>query len=254
MNNTKKTLAVAALALLTPLASYAQLSPVQEKIAAAMKMDHRTDAELARDEDRDPVNAMEFAGLKDNMTVIEFMPAAQAYYTKILGPVLADNGHLMVVDSQATFDRWGDWKDTPEFGMTHQVPIEASYNREERRYVPGELNFGVPAGTADMFLYLREYHNFNEADNVRINSKVFESLKSGGSYVIIDHTRRHMEPTSGANFRRRDPVGVIHEVQQAGFVLDKVSDMFAQESDALDQEVGRIPNMTDRFFLVFRKP
>ena len=49
-------------------------------------------------------------------------------------------------------------------------------------------------------------------------------------------------------------MSVIHEVQQAGFVLDRVSDMFAQGSDDLSQEVGQIPNMTDRFFLVFRKP
>jgi hypothetical protein len=30
--------------------------------------------------------------------------------------------------------------------------------------------------------------------------------------------------------------------------------MFAQASDDLSQEVGQIANMTDRFFLVFRKP
>jgi len=30
--------------------------------------------------------------------------------------------------------------------------------------------------------------------------------------------------------------------------------MFFQESDDLTKEVGEIPNMTDRFFMVFRKP
>ena len=54
--------------------------------------------------------------------------------------------------------------------------------------------------------------------------------------------------------RREDPVTVIYQVQQAGFVLDRVSDMFFQESDDLTKEVGEIPNMTDRFFLVFKKP
>jgi hypothetical protein len=47
---------------------------------------------------------------------------------------------------------------------------------------------------------------------------------------------------------------VIFQVQKAGFVLDKISDMFYQESDDLSQEVGAIPNMTDRFFFVFKKP
>jgi predicted methyltransferase len=63
-----------------------------------------------------------------------------------------------------------------------------------------------------------------------------------------------MKEETGATGRREDPVSVIFQVQQAGFVLDRVSDMFFQESDDLTQEVGQIPNMTDRFFFVFRKP
>ena len=90
---------VALLALLTPLLVNAQnLTPLQQKIQAVMAMDHRSDAELARDADRDPIAALDFIGLRDDMTVIEFLPAGQAYYTKILGPVLRDNGNLMVVD------------------------------------------------------------------------------------------------------------------------------------------------------------
>ena len=118
--------------------------------------------------------------------------------------------------------------------------------------MPGEINFGV--ASADMFLHFREYHNFNEADNSRVNAAVFDTLKSGGTYVVIDHTRRHMQQETGTLGRREDPVDVILQVQAAGFVLDRASDMFFQASDDLSQEVGQIPNMTDRFFLVFTKP
>ncbi|NKB34394.1 MAG: hypothetical protein GKR91_14985 [Pseudomonadales bacterium] len=232
----------------------AQLSSIQQKVQAVMQMDHRTEGELARDDDRDPVNAIEFMGIEDDMTIIEFIPAAQAYYTKILGPVLRDNGHLMAIDSEGTFDRWGDWIEMPEMGMVHPVPIELGYNRSEGRYEFGELNFGLPPATADKFLYIREYHNFNAADNARINAAVFAALKPGGEYVIVDHTRRHMQEENPTVGRREDPVTVIYQVQQAGFVLDRVSDMFYQESDDLTKEVGEIPNMTDRFFLVFKKP
>lgn len=246
--------AMTILMFLSPTIAFSQLSAIQSKVQEVMAMDHRTEAELARDADRDPVNAIDFMGLEADMTVIEFLPAAQAYYTKILGPVLRDNGHLMAIDSQGTFDRWGDWIEMPEMGMVHPVPIDNQYNMDEGRYMPGELNFGVPNGTVDKFLYIREYHNFNGADKARINAAAFGALKSGGEYVIIDHTKRHMEAENGPNGRREDPVAVIHEVQQAGFILDRVSDMFYQESDDLSQEVGQIPNMTDRFFLVFKKP
>tara|TARA_B100001250_G_scaffold57548_1_gene44655 strand:- start:222 stop:986 length:765 start_codon:yes stop_codon:yes gene_type:complete len=254
MNTRKHKFIIVVLALISPALAFSQLSQIQQKVQEVMAMDHRTEAELARDADRDPVNAVDFMGLEADMTVIEFIPAAQAYYTKILGPVLLDNGHLMAIDTQGTFDRWGDWIEMPEMGMVHPVPIDNQFNRDEGRYMPGELNFGVPDGTVDKFLYIREYHNFNAEDKARINAKAFDSLKSGGEYVIIDHTKRHMESNNGANGRREDPVSVIHEVQRAGFVLDRVSDMFAQESDDLSLEVGQIPNMTDRFFLVFRKP
>tara|TARA_B100001996_G_C18602545_1_gene570421 strand:- start:21 stop:785 length:765 start_codon:yes stop_codon:yes gene_type:complete len=254
MNTRKHKFIIVVLALISPALAFSQLSQIQQKVQEVMAMDHRTEAELARDADRDPVNAIDFMGLEADMTVIEFIPAAQAYYTKILGPVLLDNGHLMAIDTQGTFDRWGDWIEMPEMGMVHPVPIDNQFNRDEGRYMPGELNFGVPDGTVDKFLYIREYHNFNAEDKARINAKAFDSLKSGGEYVIIDHTKRHMESNNGANGRREDPVSVIHEVQIAGFVLDRVSDMFAQESDDLSLEVGQIPNMTDRFFLVFRKP
>ena len=242
------------LALLPGLAMAQSLTPVQQKVAEVMQGDHRTPEELARDEDRQPVAAVGFMGIEDDMTLIEFLPAGQAYYTKLLGPVINDNGHLMVIDSQSTFDRWGDWKDRPEFSMTHPVAIENNYNRSELVYNIGDIEFGLPAGSADKFLYIREYHNYTEADNARINAAVYDVLKPGGEYVVIDHTRRHMEPEDRANFRREDPVSVIYQVQQAGFMLDRVSDMFAKPSDALDQEVGQIPNMTDRFFLVFKKP
>jgi predicted methyltransferase len=254
MKTKRHTLVIAGLLFVSPALAFSQLSLVQQKVQEVMAMDHRTEAELARDADRDPVNAIDFMGLEADMTVIEFIPAAQAYYTKILGPVLRDNGHLMAIDTQGTFDRWGDWIEKPEMGMVHPVPIDNPFNRAEGRYMPGELNFGVPEGTVDKFLYIREYHNFNAEDKARINTRAFDSLKSGGEYVIIDHTKRHMQAENGPNGRREDPVSVIYEVQKAGFVLDRVSDMFYQESDDLTQEVGQIPNMTDRFFLVFKKP
>jgi predicted methyltransferase len=253
MNMIKPSLVVAALALLSPVLVSAQnLTPLQQSVQNVMGMDHRTDAELERDADRSPIAALDFIGLEDDMTVIEFLPAGQAYYTKILGPVLRDNGHLYTVDNEGSFSSWGDWTEMDMFAMTHQVAIENNYNGVEGIYEPGELNFGTSA--ADLFLHLREYHNFTEEDNGRINAKVFDTLKSGGTYVVVDHTRRHMQEETGATYRREDPVNVILQVQAAGFVLDRTSDMFFEDSDDLTQEVGQIPNMTDRFFLVFKKP
>ena len=225
---------------------------VADKIKAAMQMDYRSEAEVARDANRAPVEALAFMGFEDNMTVVEFVPSRQAWYTKILAPVLADKGELHVIDSNATFESWGELMENPALKSTRQIPVELSYNRDEGRYVIGELDLGVT--DADLFLNIREYHNFNAADKARINKTAFDTLKSGGRYVVIDHTRRHMQPDVPPLGRREDPVPVIIEVQAAGFVLEKASDMFYRPEDTLDKEVREFRGRTDRFFLVFRKP
>jgi predicted methyltransferase len=225
---------------------------IADEIKAAMQMDYRTEAEVARDANRAPLEALTFMGLQNDMTVVEFVPARPAWYTKILAPVLAEKGELYVVDSNATFESWGDLLENPVFKSTRKIPIELSYNREETRYNLGELDFGV--SDADLFLNIREYHNFNAADKARLNKTAFDTLRSGGRYVVIDHTRRHMQPEEAPLGRREDPVEVIVEVQAAGFVLEKASDMFYRPVDTLDKEVREFRGQTDRFFFVFRKP
>ncbi len=251
----KKTLfRVSILCAVLALPSLTVAQSVEDKINAAMKMSYRTEAELARDSDRKAPEALAFMGLRDNMKVVEWLPSRQAWYTKLLAPVLADKGQLWVIDSDATFKAWGELLKDPAFKSTKTITVDASYNRAERRYNIGEIV--IPFNDADLFLNIREYHNFNAADKARLNKIAFNALKPGGRYVVKDHTRRHMQPKDGPLFRREDPVKVILDVQAAGFVLEKSSDMFYSPVDALNLEVGdaSVTNRTDRFFLVFKKP
>lgn len=246
---------VASLALTSAVVATAQgQNNTQEKISAAIKMDHRVEADMKRDANRDPLQALTFMGLKDDMSVIEYFPAGGAWYTKILAPVLAEKGELYVIDSPRTFSRWGDMLDKDAFKSVKKVDIEAQYNRDEGRYEIGEIH--LKDISADLFLNIREYHNLNMADKTRLNTAAFNSLKPGGTYVIIDHTRRHMAAETPQLGRREDPVQVITEVQAAGFILEKSSNMFFRQADALDLEVGNaaVTGQTDRFFLVFKKP
>ncbi|MGI1679577.1 MAG: methyltransferase [Cellvibrionaceae bacterium] len=228
-------------------------SDVGDQVKKAMKMDYRTEKDTARDANRSPVEALAFMGFKDDMKVIEFLPAG-AWYTKIIAPVLQDKGQLYLIDNEKTFARWEGLNDHPAIKKAEKIFVETAWNREAMRYDIGEINLSVK--DADMFLNIREYHNFSREDKARLNKTAYDALKSGGKYVIIDHTRRHMGPEDGPMFRREDPVEVIVEVQQAGFVLEKSSNMFYRENDNLLLEVGdkSVAGQTDRFFLVFKKP
>ena len=108
----------------------------------------------------------------------------------------------------------------------------------------------------DLAVTFRNYHNFSPADRATVNRSVLDALKPGGYYGIVDHTRRHNEPTNRANGRRVDPVLVIKEVQSAGFELVDFSDLYYRPNDALALEVANpeVNDRTDRIALLFRKP
>lgn len=244
------------LALLVASASFsaiAALTPFQEKVLATMKMEHRTEADTARDRNRSPLYALEFFGLKENMKVVEFAPG-NGWYTKILAPLLKDKGELHL----AYRDEW--LKDMDELlalkpmNKAKKLPIELDWNDKERQYQLGNVDFAM--NDADMLLNIREYHNFDATDKAKLNTATFRALKPGGIYVIVDHSRRHMTPETHELRRREDAVKVIIEVQAAGFVLEKSSDMFYRPDDSLEFEVARktVTGNTDRFTLVFRKP
>jgi predicted methyltransferase len=233
--------------------SYAAPSSLQEKVSSVMKMDHRNEADTKRDANRTPHLALEFFGLKQNMKVIEFAPG-NGWYTKILAPVLKEKGELYLAYKQEWLDGLDDILKIDALSKAQKVPIELDWNDKEYRYELGKLSFGM--SDADMVLNIREYHNFNPEDKSKLNNAVFDALKPGGIYVVVDHSRRHMAPETEELVRREDAVKVIIDVQEVGFELEKSSDMFYRPDDELRYEVGRstVTGNTDRFTLVFKKP
>ena len=89
-----------------------------------------------------------------------------------------------------------------------------------------------------------------------MNREVFKSLKHGGLYGVVDHTRRHMEKLDNENRRRIDPVLIIREMLDQGFEFVDYSDIHFRADDELEYEVGRrsVSGNTDRFTFLFRKP
>lgn len=225
----------------------------EAKLTAALAMDHRSAENRARDDNRDPVEAMRFCRLRDDMTVIEFGPGS-GWYTEILGPVLREKGKLFIAYKASWMEKLDALLARPFMSAVAKHPIDISWNRETRRFDVGEISYQVTK--ADLALNIREYHNLGPEGAGRLNHATYEALRPGGYYCIIDHTRRHMEPSNQENRRRADPVKVILEVQAAGFELIDSTDLFFRPDDELRYEVGR-PSVTgnsDRFALLFMKP
>lgn len=108
----------------------------------------------------------------------------------------------------------------------------------------------------DMVLTFQNYHNMNYDDRMALNETIYNSLKPGGTYGVVDHTRRHNEPGARFNSRRVDPVLAIKEIQDSGFLLEDYSNLLYMPDDQLTLEVGQpeVSGKSDRFVLKFRKP
>jgi predicted methyltransferase len=102
-----------------------------------------------------------------------------------------------------------------------------------------------------------DLHNFPGLDVGVFNQLVFEALKPGGIYLILDHAA---EPGSGARdtatLHRIDAELVKKEVLAAGFVLVGGSDLLRQPADSHTVKVfdPSVRGRTDQFILKFRKP
>ncbi len=231
----------------------AQETTVEEKIAAAIASDVRTEAEVARDSDRSPLETLQFFGLEDDMRVLELLPGG-GWYTKILAPVLRGSGELHVAIGTTNVSQ----NLLTQRGFDH-VKV-SNINVELERSGPFGTNFIPPfdfgINNVDLALTFRNVHNFTPEGRANINNAVFRALRSGGHYGIVDHSRRHMEPMTNENRRRADAVQIIKEVLAAGFEFVDYSDLHYRPDDELRYEVGRksVTGNTDRFTLLFRKP
>ena len=216
-------------------------------------MPHRSEESRLRDDNRNPVKAMEFCRLQSDMSVLEFGPGS-GWYTEILGPVLQEEGKLTSAYKAEWMEKLDPLLEKEFMSAVSKHPLDIDWNAEEKRFDVEAIKYSVE--DVDLALNIREYHNFDGEGAAIINDATFDALKPGGYYCIIDHTLRHMEPATHENRRRADPVDVILEVQGAGFVLIDSSDLFYKPDDELRYEVGRksVTGNTDRFSLLFQKP
>lgn len=234
-------------------AALTQAGEIDAKVEAALAAESRPEADVIRDRNRKPLETLKFFGLQDDMRVLELLPGG-GWYTRVLAPVLADNGKLYVGLSTKRVKE----KVLTEPGFEKVEVLETNENTRRpegaRLYTMDDFDFGV--SDLDMVLTFRNVHNFEAEGRALMHRESFEALKSGGIYGIVDHTRRHMERDDHENRRRIDPVLVIKEVQAAGFQFVDYSGLHFRADDELEYEVGRrsVSGNTDRFTLLFRKP
>jgi predicted methyltransferase len=118
-----------------------------------------------------------------------------------------------------------------------------------------------PADVVWLHLFYHDLHTAliqkKGATAADFNRAVYERLKPGGSYVIVDHAAAAGTGLSDTqSLHRIDPASVREEVEAAGFVLEAESTVLANKDDLHSIKVfdPSIKGKTDRFAYRFVKP
>ena len=118
-----------------------------------------------------------------------------------------------------------------------------------------------PADVLWLHLFYHDLHTTliqaRGATATDFNRAVYERLKPGGAYVIVDHAAAAGSGTSGTqSLHRIDPASAREEVEAAGFVLDAQGSMLANSDDPHSAKVfdPSIKGKTDRFVYRFVRP
>jgi predicted methyltransferase len=119
----------------------------------------------------------------------------------------------------------------------------------------------LPSGL-DAVLIRQNYHDLYDkfmgpADVPAFNKAVFEALKPGGVYVILDHAAVAGSGISATDtLHRIDPARVKADVLAAGFKLDAESSILANQGDDHSKNVfdPSVRGHTDQFLYRFKKP
>ena len=117
-------------------------------------------------------------------------------------------------------------------------------------------------GKLDAVLIRQNYHDLYDkfmgpANVAAFNRAVFQALKPGGTYVVLDHVAAAGSGISATEtLHRIDPARVRSDILAAGFKFDGESKILANPADNHSKIVfdPSVRGKTDQFLYRFRKP
>lgn len=248
-----RTIAFAALAVILTVPAGAADQKVPPNIAAAVADPARPEADRARDVNRKPGESLAFAGVKPGDRVADVIPGT-GYFTRLFSKAVGPNGYVYAYFPSNIDDIY------KKHGFA--VPPPADPNFPNVSYVHAPIEKFVTPEKLDIAWTSQNYHDlhdksFGPADLSTVNKAIYDSLKPGGVFIVLDHAA---EKGSGLRdtdtLHRIDEDAVKKEVEAAGFKLVAESDVLRNPDDPHTAKVfdPAIRGKTDQFILKFRKP
>ncbi|WP_245620137.1 class I SAM-dependent methyltransferase [Phenylobacterium immobile] len=219
--------------------------------AAVVAEGSRPDADKARDAARKPAEMLAFANVHPGEVVVELLPGG-GYFTRLLSKAVSPTGKVFAVVTAQ--------QDTPEKPAGVRA-IAAAPGYANVSVLVADFQTMAPPQKADLVWTSQNYHDLHltrlNLDVAKVNKAVFDALKPGGRYVIVDHAAPAGTAVDAANtVHRIDPAVVRKEVEAAGFIFVAESDVLRNPADDYAKSVfdPALRGHTDQFVLKFRKP
>ena len=198
-----------------------------------------------------------FAGVGAGDTVIDVYPG-DGDWTRLFSGVVGPEGRVFSFVPTEIADLKND-------AVDRMRTLAKEPGRENVEAVSADLvampEVTQPADVLWLHLFYHDLHTAliqaRGATATDFNRPVYERLKPGGSYVIVDHAAAAGAGVSVAqSLHRIDPASVRKEVEAAGFVLDAQSTLLANKDDPHSVKVfdPSVKGETDRFAYRFVKP
>ena len=244
-------LAGSLLAIIVPFTQADAAMNIEDIIAAAIANPARPDSDREQDAGRKSQEVLTFTGIRPGDRVADFIPG-RGYVTRLLSSIVGKDGHVYAVVPD----------ELPARSATSVQTIADDPAYANVSVVRGPVNHFKTPEKLDMVWTSMNYHDlhdafFGPADLAMVNKAIFDALKPGGIYLVLDHAAA---PGSGLRdtdtLHRIDPEVVKKEVLAAGFKLEAQSSVLKNPDDdhSLKVFAPAIRGKTDKFIFRFRKP
>ncbi len=247
----------AGLGLAAVLSSYAAgaAEHVPGYIAKAVADPGRPAQDKEADAQRKPAETLAFAGIKPGQKIAELLPG-RGYFTRLFSKAVGPKGHIYAYPPPRRPNAPAD-APNPAAAVTAIAADPAYSNVTVETFSPGKLSVAEPVDVVWTSRNYHDLHNIPNADINAFNKSVFDALKPGGLYIVLDHAAVSGSGTHDTStLHRIDPEAVKSEVTAAGFVLAGQSDVLHSVDDQHTAPVSdsSVKGKTDQFILKFRKP
>ncbi|MGZ3184765.1 MAG: class I SAM-dependent methyltransferase [Telluria sp.] len=222
-------------------------APVQSQpdFRNAINSQARTDEDRKEDDKRHPAEFLAFAKVHPGMKVLD-LAAGGGTTSALLAAAVAPGGEV-----------WAQ-RPLPKPGMKANPKMEA---RLASGKVPNlhvlESAIENPATGAlpplDLVVINMNYHDVVNApvDRTAMNKHIYDALKPGGYYVVIDNSAKAGTGLSATKtLHRIDEATVVDEVTKAGFKVDGKSDYLRAPSDPREQPFYEMKGAPDDKFAI----